>query len=252
MPDHRAFYEPTGPDPAEAELGEGESHHLVAVARARRGDPVVLFDGRGTEWAATLIEPDRRRARLSITSSRRAEPLPHEITLAQAMPKAGGMDGIVRKATELGVARIVPLESERTQVHLGSDRSERKGGKWHATALEAAKQCGNPWLPRIDPVTAAAEFIASAEGFDLRLVASLQADARRLKAVLAAFRAARGRTARSVLWLVGPEGDFSPAELALARDRGFEPVTLGPLVLRCETAATCAVAVLAHELRDPG
>ena len=158
------------------------------------------------------------------------------------------MDSIVRKATEIGVAMIVPLESERTQVHLDGDRSDRKIGKWQTAALEAAKQCGNPWLPEIGPVTPASAFIASAKGYDLKLIASLQPGAKGLKSVLEQFRAAQGRAPTNVLWLIGPEGDFTQAEMSLSRASGFEPITLGPLVLRCETAAVYALSVLSYEL----
>ena len=158
------------------------------------------------------------------------------------------MDSIVRKATEIGVSVIVPLESERTQVHLDADRSDRKIGKWQTAALEAAKQCGNPWLPEIAPVTAAAAFMESAKGYDLKLIASLQPGAKALKSVLAQYRASHGRAPLNVLWLIGPEGDFTPAEMSLSRTSGFEPITLGPLVLRCETAAVYALSVLSYEL----
>jgi 16S rRNA (uracil1498-N3)-methyltransferase len=158
------------------------------------------------------------------------------------------MDSIVRKATEIGVSLIIPLESERTQVHRDGDRSERKIEKWQTAALEAAKQCGNPWLPEIGPVTPASAFIASAKGYDLKLIASLLPGAKGLKSVLEQFRAAHGRTPANVLWLVGPEGDFTQAEMSLSRASGFEPITLGPLVLRCETAAVYALSVLSYEL----
>ena len=146
------------------------------------------------------------------------------------------------------MSAIVPLESERTQMHLDGDRSDKKIGRWQTAALEAAKQCGNPWLPEIGPVTAAAAFMESAKGYDLKLIASLQPGARSLKAVLAQFRASRERAPADVLWLVGPEGDFTPAEMSRARSNGFEPITLGPLVLRCETAAVYALTVLSYEL----
>jgi 16S rRNA (uracil1498-N3)-methyltransferase len=249
MPDFRAFWTPASADPSEIVLDEAESRHLVTVNRAAAGDPVTVFDGRGTEWICTLREADRRAARLGVRSAQKARPLPHLITLGQALPKGSGMDGIVRKATELGAARIVPLESERTQVHLADDRSDRKIEKWRTAAIEAAKQCGNPWLPEIAPVQAAGAFMASAR-HDLKLIASLEPGARPLHEVLAAFRAGRpgGGAPSAVAWLIGPEGDFTPAELSLAQTSGFIPVTLGPLVLRCETAATYALSVLAYEL----
>jgi 16S rRNA (uracil1498-N3)-methyltransferase len=249
MTDFRAFWTPGSADPAEITLDEAESRHLVAVNRAAPGDTVTVFDGRGTEWICTLRAADRKAARLAVRFTQKARPLPHAITLGQALPKGGGMDAIVRKATELGAARIVPLESERTQVHLGEDRSDRKADKWRTAAIEAAKQCGNPWLPEIAPVQGAAAFMESAR-FDLKLIASLQPGARPLREALAAFRAGRSGPAipASVVWLIGPEGDFTPAELSLSQTCGFVPITLGPLVLRCETAAIYALSVLAYEL----
>ena len=248
MPDFRAFCRPATTDPAEMALSPEESHHLVAVNRARAGDTVTAFDGRGTEWIATLIDADKRAARLRVRFTQKARPLPCAITLGQALPKSGAMDAIVRKATELGAARIVPLESERTQVHLDGGRSDRKIEKWQTAALEAAKQCGNPWLPEIGPVTSASAFMEAAKDYDLKLIASLQLGARSLRPVLAQFRASHGRPPTNVLWLVGPEGDFTPAEMSLSRSTGFEPISLGPLVLRCETAAVYALSVLSYEL----
>ncbi|HXQ82021.1 MAG TPA: RsmE family RNA methyltransferase [Opitutaceae bacterium] len=248
MPDFRVYCLPPVTDPSEIALSESESHHLVAVNRAKPGDTVVAFDGKGSEWICELADAGRKGARLKVRFSQKAKPLPWRITLGQALPLGGAMDSIVRKATEIGVAVIVPLESERTQVHLGGDRSDRKVGKWQTAALEAAKQCGNPWLPEIGPVTAASAFMETAKGYDLKLIASLQPGARSLREVLAQYRASHGRTPANVLWLVGPEGDFTPAEMSRSRAGGFEPITLGPLVLRCETAAVYALSVLSYEL----
>ena len=248
MPDLRVFCAPSTAEAVSLLLSPEESHHLVTVNRARAGATVTAFDGRGMEWICTLEESDRRNAKLKVRFGQRAKPLPYEITLGQALPKGGLMDAIVRKATELGIARIVPLESERTQVHLDPDRTERKIEKWQGAALEAAKQCGNPWLPEISPRQNASAFMESARGFDLKLIASLQPGSKSLKSVLAVFRTGSAYPPRKVLWLVGPEGDFAPAELNLARTCGFEPITLGPLVLRCETAAIYALSILSYEL----
>ena len=250
MPDFRVFCAPATVEPAEIVLSPDESHHLVAVNRARVGDTVTAFDGKGVEWICTLKDADKRSAHLEVRFTQRAKPLAYQVTLGQALPKGAGMDAIVRKATELGAARIVPLESERTQVHLEGDRTERKIEKWQVAALEAAKQCGNPWLPEISPVQGAAAFMESVRGFDLKLIASLQPGAQSLKTVLGSFRIAKGRAPQKVLWLIGPEGDFTPAEMSLAKTSGFEPITLGPLVLRCETAAVFAISVLSYELQN--
>jgi 16S rRNA (uracil1498-N3)-methyltransferase len=248
MPDFRAHNLPPVADPREITLSEDESHHLVSVNRAKDGDTVVVFDGKGNEWICELAAADRKAARLKVRFAQKARPLPWRITLGQALPLGGAMDSIVRKATEIGVSAIIPLESERTQVHLDGDRSDKKIGKWQTAALEAAKQCGNPWLPEIALVSPASAFMESAKGYDLKLIASLQPGAKSLKAVLGQFRLAKGSSPRNVLWLVGPEGDFTPAEMSRSKAAGFEAITLGPLVLRCETAAVYALSILAYEL----
>src|SRR6185436_1884801 len=204
----------------------------------------------GTEWICELVNDKKNGALLKVRFQQRIKPLNYEITLGQALPKGAYMDAIVRKATELGAARIAPLESERTQVHLDGDRSDRKIEKWQTAALEAAKQCGNAFVPEVSPVQNAAAFMEAARGFDLKLIASLQPGAKSLKNVLAAFRAAQSRAPTKVLWLIGPEGDFTPAEMSHSQNAGFEPVTLGPLVLRCETAAAYALSILSYELQN--
>lgn len=249
MPDYRSFAVPPTADPQSIPLSPEESHHLITVNRAEKGATVTAFDGQGREWICTLAAADRKAAILEVRFAQKARPLPYRITLGQALPKGGTMDDIVRKATEIGAARIVPLRSERTEVHLDSDRSERKLEKWQTAALEAAKQCGNPWLPEIAPLQNASDFMASSSGYDLKLIASLQPGARSLKSVLAAYREAQNRPPHRVLWLVGPEGDFTPAEMSQSKTFGFEPITLGPLVLRCETAAVYALSVLSYELQ---
>ena len=252
MSDFRAYCTPASAEPVEIVLSGEESHHLIAVNRARVGATVVAFDGRGTEWTCDLVSDRRQGAVLRVRATRRHPTLPYAITLGQALPKGSVMDDIVRQATEIGAAQIVPLASERSQVHLEGDRSERKVEKWRTAALEAAKQCGNPFVPAVLPVQSLAELIAGAQGYDLKLIASLHPGARALRPVLTAYRVAQGRWPQRILWLVGPEGDFSPGELSLAGQAGFAPVTLGPLVLRCDTAAAYALSVLSYELQNGG
>jgi len=160
------------------------------------------------------------------------------------------MDDIVRQATEVGVARIVPLLTERTQVHLESDRAEKKVEKWRTASIEAAKQCGNPWLPEIRSLHDFATFISSAADYELKLIASLHTGAVTLKNALQHYRAKNsGAAPKKVAWLVGPEGDFSPAEISAALAAGFQPITLGPLVLRSDTAAIYSLSILTYELQ---
>jgi RNA methyltransferase, RsmE family len=252
MPDFRVFLaEPPAPDAAELVLSPPETHHLVNVNRARNGDPVVAFDGRGTEWNCRLDRMEgKKTAVLRVLSASSRPPLPCALILGQGLPKGGVMEDIVRQATELGAARIVPLGTLRSEVHLDGDRAGKKLEKWRTTAVEAAKQCGNPFLPEIEPPGPLAEFLASpaVRDAELRLVASLHPGARPLRAALSDFRAAHdGRPPRSVAWLIGPEGDLTAEEVAAALAAGWTPVTLGPLVLRCNTAAVYALAALRCE-----
>lgn len=248
MSDFRVFARPDSAAATRLALSPEESHHLIAVNRARRGDTVIAFDGKGSEWTTTVLEDRKQGAVLEIKTVHQRPPLVGAITLAQALPKGTAMDGIVRKATEIGTTRIVPLETERTQVHLEAERSERKLEKWRTAALEAAKQCGNPFLPEIVPTTSLGHFLASAGRHDLPLVASLHPGAVSIKEAFAAYRQRQRKNPASVAWLIGPEGDLTTQEIALSIATGFIPVTLGPLVLRCETAATYALSVTRHEL----
>lgn len=248
MPDFRAYCQPTDSNARDIRLGADESHHLVVVNRCGRGDPVVAFDGRGHEWICECADPAKNGALLRVKELRQATPLPYAITLAQALPKGSTMDEIIRQATEIGAVRIVPLISERTQVHLDGERAEKKVDKWRTAAIEAAKQCGNPWLPEIAPIQKLADYLTASDGYDLKLVASLHPGATSLKTVLAHFHSKHAHAPRRVLWLVGPEGDLSPGEMTALIMANFTPITLGPLVLRCDTAAIYALSILSHEL----
>lgn len=255
MPDFRVHLATApSPDARQFLLPPAETHHLVNVNRARPGDPVVAFDGRGTEWTCRLDRVEgKKHAVLAILSTATRPPLPCALILGQGLPKGGTMDDIVRQATELGAVLIAPLATTRSEVHLDADRADKKTDKWRVAATEAAKQCGNPFLPAIAPVQSLAAFLATpaVRDAELRLVASLHPGARPLRALLADFRAAHaGRAPRSAAWLIGPEGDLTPEEVAAALAAGWTPVTLGPLVLRCDTAAAYALSALRCETTE--
>lgn len=252
MPDFRAHlaHAPAA-EAVELTLAAAETHHLVTVNRARPGDPVVAFDGQGTEWSCRLERVEgKKTAILRVLSASRRASLPCSLILGQSLPKGGSMDDIVRQATELGAELISPLATARSEVHLDADRAGKKLEKWRTAAVEAAKQCGNPWVPRINPVHSLATFLSDSPARDaeLRLIASLHPGARPLRAVLADFRSAHeGRAPRSAAWLIGPEGDLTAEEVNFALAAGWTPVTLGPLVLRCDTAAAYALSALRCE-----
>ena len=158
------------------------------------------------------------------------------------------MDLIVQKATELGAHSIVPLTTERTVVQFEARDAEKKREKWQSGVIEACKQCGQNWMPAVLQPQTLSAFFTGAPAFDLLLIASLQPGALHPKAVLADFRREKGANPASVLVLIGPEGDFTPAEIALAKTHGCRPITLGPIILRTETAALYCLSVLSYEL----
>jgi 16S rRNA (uracil1498-N3)-methyltransferase len=228
-------------------LGAEETHHALHVLRLKVGDTLNVFDGRGHEAQCAIAEISKDTVRLKVLTQTTTPALPFCITLAQAIPKKS-MDLIVQKATELGVAVIVPLASERTLVKLDDD--SKRMDRWREIALESCKQCGNNWLPEIQPPRKARAFLTSLAPYDLKLIGSLQPDSKPLKTILSGTSALGYSGTSSVLILIGPEGDFTPAELNLAKSAGCLPLSLGPLILRAETAAIYTLSILHHELQN--
>jgi 16S rRNA (uracil1498-N3)-methyltransferase len=232
-------------------LEQGEAHHCMDVLRLNAGARVVVFNGRGMEVSAEIVGVEKGRVSLRGVIKAKTDGPACNITLAQAVPKGRNMDLIVQKATELGVGHIIPLLSERTVVHLDNHETEKKRDKWKQVIVEAAKQSGQNWLPEISSPVTAKQFFAMFAEYELPLIASLQTDARSFRKVLANFREQHGRRPDSALMVIGPEGDFTPAEISWAKSAGCIPVSLGPIVLRTETAAIYSLSVLAYELQGP-
>jgi 16S rRNA (uracil1498-N3)-methyltransferase len=241
----RFFVPPHAWNPDKLALDPSETHHALDVLRLKAGDRATLFNGQGSEATVEFASVDKGHIALKKISVTKSTPLACKITLGQAIPKGKNMDLIVEKATELGAAAIAPLLSERTVVRCDETEALGKKDKWQRVAIEAAKQCGQNWLPTVAKPVTPKEFFQAGEKFDLMLIASLQPDSRHVKQVLAEYGAKRPV---NVLILVGPEGDFTPAEINLAKNAGCRPITLGPIILRSETAAIYCLSVLSHEL----
>jgi 16S rRNA (uracil1498-N3)-methyltransferase len=232
-------------------LKDREAHHAVHVLRVAHGDQVTVLDGAGQELLCNVAEATRQIVRLEVVGRKHMPPLPWQITLLQAIPKARLIEDIIQRTTELGVHRVVPLLSERVVSHLDAAGIAARAAKWRQTAVEAVKQCGNPWLPHIEAPLSPAAFVERRESFDLALIASLVDAPRHLREHLADFQNTHHRLPKTVCVWVGPEGDFTPAEVDLAKSAGALPISLGRLVLRCETAATYCLSILNYELGSP-
>jgi 16S rRNA (uracil1498-N3)-methyltransferase len=246
---HRFYLPPEQCRTATLSLRGPEAHHALHVLRVGPGDWVAVLDGAGTEYRCSVQQAARSQVSLSVSEKRAVPPPACQITLLQALPKGKLIESIIQKATELGVARIVPLITERSIVQLAPPEAIAKAAKWQAIAIEAIKQCGATWLPRVEPPLSVHHFLQRRETIELSLVGSLQPEARHPRTVFAAFRQRFGRMPRSVNVWIGPEGDFTPNELASIQSAGAFPITLGQLVLRTETAALYCLSILSYELQ---
>ncbi|MFH1969112.1 MAG: RsmE family RNA methyltransferase [Verrucomicrobiota bacterium] len=233
------------------ELAPDESHHLVQVLRARAGEQVGLFTGRGHTAEATFIAVRQKRALVRVLPATRRTTLPPAVavTLIQAIPKHALMDGIIQKAVELGAQAIQPLMTERVIVQLSSGAAEQRHGRWQKIALEATRQCGVAWMPSVLPVRYLPEMMADLARFDLCLVGALHADARPFREAVAQ---ARAHPVASIALIIGPEGDLTETETTALRDAGAQLVSFGKAVFRVETAAFYGLSLLHYELQNAG
>src|SRR5215471_5320358 len=209
---HRFYIAPENWDTRGLALRGSEAHHALHVLRMQAGDKLVIFNGNGRELTAEIASVADHEIRLRKLHESETAPLRCRIVLAQAIPKGKNMELIVQKAVEIGAAEIAPIISDRTIVQLDSENAAQKQTKWQQIAIEAAKQCGQNWLPRVQAPKKLAEFFSTSEqAFDLCLIGSLQPDAQHLKKFLETHSSESNTRPRNILMLVGPEGDFTPA-----------------------------------------
>ncbi|HJT96705.1 MAG TPA: 16S rRNA (uracil(1498)-N(3))-methyltransferase [Rhodanobacteraceae bacterium] len=227
----------------EVELPIQAGEHLARVLRLERGHPLRLFDGSGDEYEAELASLAKRSVTARVLESAAADDResPLRITLAQGIARGEKMDWILQKATELGVARIVPVVTDRTEVKLDAERAERRVAHWEAVVASACEQCGRRRLPAVTEPVKLSDWAASlGDDAGLRLALDPAGD-----------RAPRDlpRTTRVTL-SVGPEGGLSDHDLATLHAAGFGGLRLGPRILRTETAGIAALAAMQALLGD--
>lgn len=247
---HRFFLPPENCREGRLRLEEREAHHALHVLRLKRGERVSVLDGAGNEFFCD-VENTTKNSLVLAVKEKYFTPAPNcLLSLLVAIPKGKLIESIIQKAVELGTHRIVPLLTERVVTQLDDDGAEAKREKWQTVASEAIKQCGAPWLPKVEVPQSIGEFLARGESLELAFVGSLQTERRHPREWILDFQNKHGRRPRSAGAWVGPEGDFTLDELHAIENSGAKPVTLGRLTLRVETAAIYCLSFLNYELQS--
>ncbi|MFC0710385.1 16S rRNA (uracil(1498)-N(3))-methyltransferase [Azorhizophilus paspali] len=214
------------------DLPEAQAHYIGRVLRLALGDAVQLFDGSGREFRGELVEVGKKSVRVKLREQLPGlAESPLRIHLGQGLSRGERMDWAIQKATELGVAEITPLLSERCEVRLKDERADKRLAHWQQIAISACEQCGRSVLPAIHPPTPLEDWLKGIEA--------------ELKLVLHPFAEPLASHARpaSLAFLIGPEGGLSETEVDTARRAGYQAARLGPRVLRTETAPVVALSV---------
>src|SRR5665213_2463303 len=272
---HRFYLPPKNCAGNSLRLDGREAHHALHVLRLQRGGRVAVLDGAGNEFLCDVENAAKDSLTLAVKEKKFSPPPACSITLLVAVPKGKIIEGIIQKAVELGASRIVPLLTERVVTQLDGEDAEHKREKWRQVAIEAIKQCGAAWLPVVDAPQTLSEFLARSGGrqtaafltgenenggslpkaatteFELSLVGSLQTARRHPREWILEFQKQHARLPQSAAVWIGPEGDFTLAELQAIEAAGAKPVTLGELTLRVETAAVYCLSFLNYELNCP-
>jgi 16S rRNA (uracil1498-N3)-methyltransferase len=223
-------------------LPDHVAHH-IQVIRLQAGAMVTLFNGDGNEYYATITLLEKKRVTVEVkTCTARSVELPYAITLAQALPESSKMDWIIEKAVELGVAGVQPLSAQRCVVRLSAERAEKRQSHWQGIIVSASEQSGRNRLAQLAPVTDFSRWIARHD-IHKRILLSPRADQS-----LADW--ARHQPPQAVTLLIGPEGGLSDDEENLAIAHGAIALSMGPRVLRTETAGLAALAMLAGAWGD--
>jgi 16S rRNA (uracil1498-N3)-methyltransferase len=217
-------------------------NHIVRVLRSRVGDELTIFNGRGGEYGASIEEIRRDTVQVSVRERRDEErESQFDLTLAQGMSRGERMDWVVQKATELGVTRIVPVFTERSVVHLDERQAAKKVQHWRGIAVSACEQCGRNVVPQIAVPVTLYGLLEQPLGKGISLLLSPTAQQR----IVDIAGSPAGATV-----LIGPEGGLARMEHDAALRAGFTSVRMGPRVLRTETAAVCALALLQQKFGD--
>jgi len=221
-------------------LDDNAAHYLGKVLRMSAGRPIVVFNGEGGEYSGTISDVGKKHVQVmldSFANTERESPL--VIELAVGLSRGERWDFVLQKATELGVTRIVPLATERTEVKLKGDRLEKKWQHWRQIIVSACEQCQRNRIPELAPLTTLADYLSETKT-EQKFVLHHR-DNQGLPS---------GVSPSSAALLIGPEGGLSDNEITAAQETGFNPLALGPRVMRTETAPVAAISVLQYQWGD--
>ncbi len=220
-----------------------EAHHLLHVLRIRPGMEVSCFDGRGMEGLASVSSIGHRQIFLEIVEKRQVRSFPWEVSLGAAIPRHGKLDQILDQATQLGASRVIPLVTTRGVVKITPQESAKKLSRWSQIVVESGKQAEVSYLPEVLPATPWDSAVKNFADYDRVLLAAVDGPHEEMERILSFGNP------RRLLVLIGPEGDFTPEEIRQACAAGARRFSLGPTVLRCDTAAVVALGLLFYLLR---
>lgn len=223
-------------------LDEAASHHLARVLRSEVGESLILFNGNGSEYTATIKHILKKTVQVDIHAAiARDVESPIDIYLAQGIARGEKMDFIIQKSVELGVKKIFPLITERCNVRLNQEREEKRLRHWQSVVISACEQSGRNRIPEVHPAQSL-ESLLSKTPANLKFVLSPHVNERLPTEALAA--------GTSILLLIGPEGGLSEREVQLAKQSAYQPLQLGPRILRTETASLAALTLLQCHFGD--
>ena len=222
--------------------------HINLSLRLCEGDKIVVCTGDGTDYKVELVDFQKKQVEGKIIdkSSNLAEPSIN-VTLAQSIPKSRNMELVVQKATEVGVSKIIPLETGRTIVKLSGKKKEKRKARWQKIVEEAAKQAGRGIIPRVDTVTEFDVLLEKFSNYDLIIAFWAKEKENNIRNIISSIDK---KNIKDVLLLIGPEGGFAPGEIEKIKQQGGFSCGLGTRVLRTETAGIVGVSIFLHEFNE--
>ena len=243
MTAERFFVETITPASGRVCINDGQVHHLRNVLRASVGERIEIFDGKGKSFACIIekISPHTVTARIASAIGRKPTK-GYRLNIACAIPQRQKMDLIIQKLTELEVDEIIPMVSERSVCRPDSQARDKLLKRWRRVSIEACRQCGRNTLPEIKPISTFDKLLTSLDKQALNLLPCLGPATIPVKVILR-----KNKSVRPINAFIGPEGDFSPHEVALAQRGGCQLISLGASVLKVETAAIFLAGIVKYE-----